>query len=75
MQEEYDSLKENKVWCLEKLPKGKNIVGSRWHFAIKKNSFGEITRYKARFVAKGFKQQKGQDFQKNLLTHNETGYT
>jgi len=63
MKDEHRSLLENEVWKLEKLPRGKNIVGSRWHFAIKKNSLGEITRYKARFVAKGYKQQKGQDFQ------------
>ena len=63
MEDEYNSLCENSVWSLVPSPQGKNIVGSRWHFAIKRDAQGNISRYKARFVAKGFKQQKGVDFQ------------
>jgi len=63
MQSEFDSLSENKVWTLVKAPPDKNIVGSRWHFAVKKNSEGKVVRYKARFVARGFNQVKGSDYQ------------
>ncbi len=50
-----DSLKENKVWTLANLPKGKNAVGSKWVFKTKTGKDGEVTRYKARLVARGLK--------------------
>ena len=37
-------------------------IGSRWHFALKYGPDGEISRFKARFVAKGFSQVEGRDF-------------
>ena len=33
-----------------------NVVGCRWVFAIKKDANGDIERYKACIVAKGFNQ-------------------
>ena len=61
MKLEYNSLVENKVWELVE-NKGNKPIGSRWHFAVKFGSSGEITRYKARFVAKGFSQVPGRDY-------------
>ena len=62
MKAEFESLQENQVWQLVDMPKGKNLVGGKWHFAIKRNSSGDITKYKARYVARGFKQKHGIDF-------------
>ena len=53
MKLEYNSLVENKVWELVE-NKGNKPIGSRRHFALKFGPSGEITRYKARFVAKGY---------------------
>ena len=58
MQDEYDSLSENKVWDLVE-DIGAKIVGSRWHFGVKYGPTGEISRFKARFVAKGYSQVLG----------------
>ena len=60
MKNEYDSLLENNVWSLVKSD-GKP-EGSRWHFALKFGPDGDICRYEARFVAKGFSQVFGKDF-------------
>ena len=58
---EYNSLVENKVWELVE-NKGNKPIGSRWHFALKFCPSGEIRSYKARFVAKGFSQVPGRNY-------------
>jgi hypothetical protein len=62
MDEEFSALQRQHTWSLVPLPPGKNIVGCKWVFKLKKNSDGTIFRYKARLVAKGFHQQYGIDF-------------
>ena len=62
MKAQFQSLQENQVWQLVDMPKRKNLVGGKWHFAIKRNSSGDITKYKARYVARKFKQKHGIDF-------------
>ena len=61
MKLEYNSLVENRVWELVE-NKGNKPIGSRWHFSLKFGPSGEITRYKARYVAKGFSQVPGRDY-------------
>ncbi len=62
MQKEMDSLKENDIWELVKLPEGRKTVGSKWVFKTKMNVDGNIERYKARLVAQGFSQRFGSDY-------------
>ena len=61
MKLEYNSLVENKVWELVE-NKGNKPIGCRWHFALKFAPSGEVTRYKAGFVAKGFSQVPGRHY-------------
>lgn len=62
MEKEMSSLKENQVWDLVELPKGKKAVGSKWVFKRKTDEHGNVTRYKARLVAQGFSQKVGRDY-------------
>eukprot|EP00253_Pinus_taeda_P009013 PITA_09013 len=62
MKEEMNSIKSNKVWDLVELPNGAKAIGCKWVFTTKKDSLGNIERYKARFVAKGFTQKEGIDY-------------
>ena len=60
---EYDSLLSNHTWDLVPLPEGKNVVGSRWVFKVKRNADGSVERFKARLVAQGYSQSQGVDYQ------------
>ena len=62
MNEEMNSLIENKTWTLTKLPEGKRIVQSKWVFKTKRDNNGRIVRHKARLVAKGYTQEYGIDY-------------
>ena len=62
MKTEMQSLRENEVWDLVKLPKGRKAIGSKWVYKIKTGPDGLIERYKARLVAQGFSQKYGDDY-------------
>ena len=62
MQEEYDSLLENKTWAVVDRPANRKVLTGRWVFKRKLGSDGEVARHKARFVVRGFSQIYGLDF-------------
>ena len=51
------------------VPKGKTIISTKWIFSIKKDSNNKIYKFKARLVARGFRQKYGIDFE---LTYSPT---
>jgi len=63
MLSEYDALMKNKTWHLVPPQKGRNVIGCKWVYKIKRKSDGSLDRYKARLVAKGFKQRYGIDYE------------
>lgn len=66
MNEEYKSMQDNKVWELVSLPVGAKPVGCKWIFKTKRDSNGNVKRYKARLVVKGFTQKEGIDFKETF---------
>ncbi len=66
MQKEYDSLMTNNTWTLVPLPVGRKLVSCKWVFKIKQGANGEVERYKARLVARGFTQTYGVDYNKTF---------
>jgi len=62
MQEKYDYLMTNNAWTLVPLPAGRKPVSCKWVFKIKQGANGEVERYKARLVARGFTQTYGVDY-------------
>ena len=53
---------ENKVWTLVYLPDDRQAIENKWIFKKKTDADGNVTVYKARLVAKSFRQVKGVDF-------------
>ena len=47
IQKELESLHNANTWTVVERPSGKNIVGSKWVFHIKKDANGHIAKYKA----------------------------
>ncbi|MCO5571724.1 hypothetical protein L7F22_025471 [Adiantum nelumboides] len=62
MDEEMAALDVNETWELVPLPEGKKSIGCKWVYKVKHNADGSICRCKARFVAKGYAQTYGIDY-------------
>ena len=58
--------KKNDVWDVVLRPEGKSIVTSKWIDKIEHAVDGNITGYKARFVAQGFSQKEGIDYEETF---------
>jgi hypothetical protein len=66
MTEEYQSIIKNDVWEIVPRPKIKDVVSSKGLFKIKHVADGSIEKYKARFVACGFSQKEGINYEETF---------
>jgi hypothetical protein len=57
---------KNDVWEVVPKPENKDVVSSKWIFKIKHATNGSIVKYKARFVAHGFSQKEGIDYEETF---------
>ena len=62
MDDELDSLQDNKTWELVTLPPRRKLVQCKWIYNPKLVSNGTTTKYKAQLVAKGYSQVHGLDY-------------
>jgi histone deacetylase 1/2 len=62
MHDEYNALLRNDTWSLVPCPVGVNVVTGKWIYLHKLNTDGSLSRYKARWVVRGFTQQAGMDY-------------
>ena len=65
MIEEYQSVMKNDVWDVP-IPDGKSVVTSKWIYKIKHAANSSIEKYKERFVARGFSQKEGIDYEETF---------
>ena len=59
---EMGSMYENKVWTLIDLPDDRLVIENKWIFKKKTDADSSVTIYKARTVAKCFRQIQGVDY-------------
>ena len=57
---------KNDVWEVVLRPEEKSIVTSKWIYKIKHAADGSIEKHKARFVARGFSQKEGIDYEETF---------
>jgi hypothetical protein len=67
MAKKYSSIMRNDVWQIVPKPEGKSVIGSRWVYKIKQGVDGSVEKCKARFVAKGFSQVEGIDYDETFV--------
>jgi hypothetical protein len=63
MTKESQSIIKNDVWEIVPRPNNKDVISSRWLFKIKHVVDGSIEKYKEIFVAHGFSQKEGIDYE------------
>ena len=66
MIEDYQLIMKNDVWDAVPRPKRKSGVTSKWIYKIKHAADGSIEKYKAIFVALGFSQKEGINYEENF---------
>ena len=57
---------KNDAWEVVLKPEGESVVSSNWIYKIKHAIDGSIEKYKVRFVARGFSQKEGIDYQETF---------
>jgi len=66
MMEEYQSIKKNDVWDIVPRPEWKFVVTFKWIYKIKHIVDRSIERHNKRFVARGFSQVQGIDYEETF---------
>ena len=69
MKSEMGSMYENKVWTLVDLPDDRRAIQNKWIIKRKTDADGSGTIYKARLIAKGFRQVQGVDYDE--ISHSQ----
>ena len=65
MEAELDSLWENEVYEEVPRPSGK-VIGTKWVLRVKTDAAGNLDNFKAKVVAKGFRQVEGLEYEETF---------
>lgn len=68
MQDEYDSLITNNTWTVVNRPTDQHVLSTRWVLRRKLGPDGQIAKYKARHVVRGYEQIYGIDFDETFAS-------
>jgi hypothetical protein len=62
MKAELESIEQNKTWVYADLPKDHKVIGLKWVFKVKRDPAGNVVKYKAKLVVKGYAQVQEIDY-------------
>ena len=62
MRVEYEALIANGTWVLVDCLNHQHVLSGKWAFKRKRDINGNIKKYRARWVGRGFQQQEGVDY-------------
>ena len=68
MKDEVKALQDNETWNLVRPLTDRDVTPCKWVFKVKLGPRGQVDKYKARYVAKGFKQTEGLDYFETFAT-------
>lgn len=68
IEDEIRSLIENRTWDITSAPEGVRVLSGKFVFKIKTDAEGKASRYKSRWVVRGFEQEYGVDFQETFAS-------
>jgi hypothetical protein len=68
MVKEMESLHKNETWDLVEIPNGRKPICRKWVFNKKFNASGQVEKFKARVVVKGYSQVEGVGFS-DIFSH------
>ncbi len=57
MKNEIQSLKNNNMWDIVNMPLNQHVLKGHWVYKVKRDAHGQVSRYKAHWVVKGYEQQ------------------
>jgi hypothetical protein len=66
MHEELENFERNQVWVLVDPALGCKPIGTKWVWKNKEGDKGEVVRNKSRFVAQGYSQKEGIDYEETF---------
>ena len=62
MKDKFRAPQDNETWTIVRTPTERNVVPGKWASQVKLRPNGQVDKYKARYVAKGFKQVERLDY-------------
>jgi hypothetical protein len=68
MESEINSLMEKETWILVKKPDRAKLLDAKWVYKVKRNPDGNVDKYKARLVIRGFRQEHAVDYFETFST-------
>jgi hypothetical protein len=66
MVEEHTSIMKNVVWDIVPRLEGKSVVSSKWLYKIEHAENGNIEKFKAKFLVRGFSKREGLDYEETF---------
>lgn len=70
MRAKIETIDKNNTWVLTDLPASRKPTSPKWVYKIKKDTNGDILKYKSTLLARGYVQKKGVNYDEVFCAYN-----